>query len=545
MPNYKSLQDKDVENTKVIKRRQRWKRQSLRYRQKFQAYIAYIAIIALFSIVLPINIYYHFSLPFFFMNILLSIAIALYIGFSKREFVDRASWLIIVIALPFFGALLFIFIGASQTQSRTYKMKISTDAAYRAKYEEQITGLPFKTIEDFSNEHFMTHFYYLAKDASYTIGNKFQFLTGQAVYDAMLKDILQAKDHIHLEMYIARNDGTTKAIFDALKMKASQGVQVRYLGDILGHNLLSQKDIEAFILSGIEFVFFNQGSKSYFDHFHVNHRKMLIVDGKVGYTGGYNLGNEYVDGYPKKNLLWYDMMVRMEGNIVAPMQMMFLSDWTFSYKQSMDTLLESRLTQFFPQTITPIVTTSIQNQPKVTQFMGDGPDYEKTKVKDTLRYLISRAEKKIYMTTPYLIPSTDLLNDLILAAQSGVDVRIVIPGVPDKKTVYYCSESYIEPLMEAGVKIYKMDGHFIHSKMYLFDDVASMFGTVNFDMRSFMLNFEENIIQFNDEVVNAEILQLYKDVEARSTLLSEEQWKKRRLSQKFLELFFRAFSPLF
>lgn len=519
---------------------QRWKRRLVRYRQKFQAYIAYIAIVALFSIVLPFIIYYHFEVQSLIFFASLSVLTAIYLSISKKEFADKASWTFIILVFPFFGVLLFLFIGYSQLQSRTYKRKIIVDTDVRSRYAEKLTGpLGFECVGEGCTNTF-SHYRKIAPDASYTTGSKFEFLESQAVYDRMLEDILAAEKHIHLQVYIARFDETTKPIFDALKMKAKAGVEVRYLGDVFGHNLLREKDIEELIMSGIRFTFFNSHSTKYFDHFHINHRKMLIIDGDVGYTGGYNLGDEYVNGYPKKKLKWCDMMSRIEGNMVQAMQMMFLLDWTFSYQIPMETIVKGREEEFFPQ----VMETLEENGP-ITQFLGDGPDFERAKVQKMLRYLIAHAEHRIYITTPYLIPSDDLLKNLILAAQSGVDVQIIIPEVPDKKIVYYCSESYIDSLLSAGVKVFKMKDHFVHSKMYIFDFETSMFGTVNFDMRSFLLNFEDNIVQFNDEQTNAELLKIFERMKKDSLEITREEWKRRSFKQKFLETFFRAFAPLF
>lgn len=310
---------------KVNRSLKRWKHRILRYRQKFIAYIAYIAIFAAISIVIPFVLYYRLQVQALVVLFAISISVVIYVALTKKELFDKMSWMLIIICLPFFGVLLFWFIGRSQLRSKTYYEKKLADEESTEKYLEKISGF---TPELIRNDKFiLDHYHHIAPNASYTIGNDFDFLFGQKVYDRMVEDVKKAKHHIHVEMYIARFDETTKPLFDALKQKASEGVKVRYLGDVFGHNLLGEKEIEELIYSGIEFVFFNQNGGKYFDHFHVNHRKMVMIDGKVAYTGGYNIGNEYVDGYPKKKLLWYDMMARLEGDIVRAQELMFLQDW--------------------------------------------------------------------------------------------------------------------------------------------------------------------------------------------------------------------------
>ena len=513
--------------------RTRIKRRLLRYRKAAHGYALYMIMTALFLLLAPLIIYEIFGFAAHFYVILTSLAVmstmaAIYLIFTKREIIDRFGWFMLIILVPFFGAFLFCFVGISQMRPHIYKEKNKKDLPYiKREQTTYLQEIPEK----------LSRVAALAPESVFLTGTKNEFLTGQAVYDAMLVDILNAKHHIHLEMYIIRYDKTTKDIFEALIDKARAGVEVRFLADVFGTIFLKDKKLEELIDAGVEVAFFNQTTRQYLDNFHVNHRKNLIIDGLVAYTGGFNLGNEYVDGYPKKKLLWYDTMVRIEGNVVEAIQSMFLLDWVFSLDVELPYYMDNPA--YFPQV------KAKESDGTITQFISDGPDRDGAPVKDVLRHLILTAKHRIYFTTPYLIPSDDLLMDLKFAVHAGVDVRIIIPAVPDKKVVYKSTESHIEELLAAGVRIYKMDAHFIHSKLFVFDDDISMYGTVNFDMRSFYLNFEENIIQYDDKTTNQQISLIIDELFGRSTEIDHSEWRKRSVFRKIYERAVRFLKPLF
>ncbi|GBU10921.1 cardiolipin synthase 1 [Erysipelotrichaceae bacterium] len=504
-----------------VKKKYRWKRKLKRYRHMFQVYALYILFLLLALVFLPIIMGLTFQIAFVVLALL-------YLAFTRRTILDKFSWFIMILILPFFGAFIFALIGTTQLKSRVFSRKMMADKRYRLQYKDQITN-------EMIGHNLLGHFSTGA--ALFSEGNQIKCMVGMDVYNALLEDIKRAKSSIHIEMYITRLDEVTLPLFDILKKKARSGVDVRFLGDIVGHLFLRDSEIEALIDSGVEFTFFNQRKGRYLDHFHVNHRKAIIIDGSIGYCGGYNLGREYIYGYEKKKLQWFDAMFRIEGSGVSGLQMTFLLDWCFSTSYI---LLDSKkmALAFFPK-----VPIKVENG--ITQMLVEGPDCEKTALKELLRKLIVRAKKRIYITTPYLIPTEDIMADLKLAAHLGIDVRIIIPGVPDKKMVYRCSESYIESFLEAGVKIYKMDGYFVHSKLYLFDDDISVFGTMNLDMRSLFLNFEQAIVQYQDKQLNIEISALFESLFDRSTQLVYNNWKNRPWHQKFQEILLRIFAPLF
>jgi len=517
-----------------IKRKKWWKQRILRYRKAVHGYALYVMMIALFLWVLPVVTLYFLGKNQYFFIFFIGIVIftffgLFYVTFTKKDILDKQAWFMLILFLPFFGAFLFWFIGLSQTRPKIYLRKSAKDSAVLKKLNKQYPVVLPGDLRSMQQ---------LAPHAQFTLENKQLLLTGSAVYDAMLADILQAEHHIHLEMYILRYDKTTRPLIEALMQKAEAGVEVRLLLDVFGTVMLSDKMIDRLIECGIELVFFNQQTRELLDHSHVNHRKNLIIDGKIAYTGGFNFGDEYVFGYPHKKLKWYDCMSRIEGDLVSSIQVMFLLDWTFSLDIELENFLQNNA--YLRQTMTLDYTSGA-----ITQFITDGPDREGFAIKDTLRTLIHQAKERIYFTTPYLIPPHDVMNSLKLAALSGVDVRIIIPGVPDKKIVYYSTESYIEELLKVGVKVYKMPGVFVHSKLYLFDCETTVYGTANVDMRSFFLNLEENIVQYYDRVFNEQALAIFSDMLGQSKQLTYEDWRKRSVLQKILEKIFNILHPLF
>jgi len=515
-------------------RRKGWKQRILRYRKAVHGYVLYVMMVALFLWFLPVISFSFWGKNQYFViigivTVLFILCVLSYLTFTKHEIVDKPAWFMLILILPFFGAFVFWFISVSERRPKIYSKKSEVDETLLKEINEQDQlALP-------QDLNLMRN---LAPYSQFTMNNKQQFLTGEAVYKAMLADMLRAAHHIHLEIYIVRYDETTTPLFNALVKKAEQGVEVRLLLDVFGTLMFRDKMFDQLLDAGIEIVFFNQQTRQFLDHSHVNHRKHLIIDGEVAYTGGFNFGAEYVQGYPKKNLKWCDVMTRIEGDLVASVQLMFLLDWAFSLNADVKWFLKNR--EYFPQKIV-----SPEGSGAITQFIADGPDREGLPLKDTLRALIQQAKKRIYFTTPYLIPPDDVLTDLKLAALAGVDVRIIIPGVPDKRIVYYSTESHLESLLKVGVRIYKMSGHFVHSKLYIFDDMTTMYGTANVDMRSFFLNLEENVVQYHDRAFNEQAMVLFEAMLKSSKELSYATWRKRSLRQKKLEQIFNILHPLF
>lgn len=457
-----------------------------------------------------------------------------YLIFTKKDIYDRISWFLVILFLPIFGVFLFYIIGITQTNPRTYRKKLKEDVKV---YTQLKNTMMVNMKYDLNSE--ISQLKQFIPQGVLTQGNQIIPLTGMAIYDAIYEDLLKAEEYIHIEIYISRMDDVTNRIFSLLKEKARAGVKVRFLADVVGHFLLKDKIIASLIASGIDFHFFNERAKRYLDHFHVNHRKIIIIDGKVAYTGGVNFGREYVYGYPNKNLLWYDLMMRIEGDVINNLQFTFLSDWQFSTNEKILTQsIEKR--QYFKE----IENQFFDKKAPFTYAFADGPDFQQNAFEHIILFEIQRAKKRIFLTTPYFIPSDAIINELVFAAKRGVDVKLIIPGVPDKSYVYACTQSYLARILYAGVKVYTMRETFVHSKLILIDSHISMFGTINLDMRSIYLNLEYWMVQYNDFELSNKFMEHFQYMLTKSVKINPEDWKKRSIWQRMKEFFWRIFAPL-
>ncbi|NLK12353.1 MAG: cardiolipin synthase, partial [Candidatus Phytoplasma sp.] len=260
-----------------------------------------------------------------------------------------------------------------------------------------------------------------------------------------------------------------------------------------------------------------------------DHRKIVVIDGKIGYTGGINIGDEYINE-KKRFGHWNDAAIRLEGDAVWSLTVLFLENWRFETHEKTD------YQKYY-----------VNYQSKKPEGLyipfGDLPLDSNLVSKNIYLSLIGAAKKRLYIATPYLILDNELVTALTLAASSGVDVNIVIPGIPDKKMVYMVTESYVPDLLSAGVKVYKYNPGFIHSKIIVCDDEAAMIGTSNLDYRSLYLHFENNVFLYNTQTID-DMVTYFKETIKDSSLVSAKEIKKRNIFYRALQTILRAFSPL-
>lgn len=259
-----------------------------------------------------------------------------------------------------------------------------------------------------------------------------------------------------------------------------------------------------------------------------NHRKIIVIDGKIGYTGGFNISDEYANIVERFGY-WLDNGIKLVGEAVYSLTMTFLSDWAFATKTPVDFSKYD-------------VKTDVVSDGEVIPY-ADSPLINLTMTLDALLRMVGQAKKVIYLSSPYLIIDAELTNALSLVARSGVEVNIIIPKIPDKKFVYMVSESYIPELVKNGVNVYKYQPGFIHSKIFMVDNELASVGTSNLDYRSLYLHFENNVI-FNDKNAMLEIEKFFKNTIEQSELVSLDKLKKRNIFYRALQNILRAFSPL-
>ncbi|MDA2166982.1 cardiolipin synthase [Bacillus cereus] len=341
---------------------------------------------------------------------------------------------------------------------------------------------------------------------------------GKDLYDALFTDIKQAKHHVHVLFFIVKNDKISREFLKLLIDKAKEGIEVRLLLDRLGSHHLSNEAIRSLQKHGVSFSFCHK-VKFPFPFFSANqrnHRKITVIDGKIGYIGGFNIGEEYL-GHNQKLGLWRDYHLRLTGEGIQDLQKQFLHDWLDDTDQN---LLEASL--YFPK-----------QQPGTIlhRFIPTDGAY----LQNTFLYLIESAEKELFIGTPYFIPGRKIMNALLKARQRGVQITILVPEKVDHPLVREAKFPYCRKLIQAGCNIYAFQQGFFHAKVIIVDDYICDIGTANFDMRSLYINheincllYDEHFIQtvknkFHEDLENASLLSL-KDVSPNSLINRGKEW---------------------
>ncbi|SCZ76164.1 cardiolipin synthase [Acidaminobacter hydrogenoformans] len=446
------------------------------------------------------------------------------------------SWLLVLYLLPFVGFVFYILFGGHYRERYRTKQKRSGDyprsnMENAAEIQKEIMDYIelFRGEEDAVNNR-MVNLLLKNSNAPFTINNKIEVLTnGEATFDRIFERIRAAKAHVHVEFFIIRNDELGNDFKDLLIQKAREGVAVRLIYDSVGCWKLGKAYIEALKNGGVEvYPFFPVTFPVLSRELNYrNHRKIVIVDGHTGFLGGHNVGDEYLG---KMQLgFWRDTHIMMEGEAVYSLQDVFLNDWAFVSGKDVK-----------PHSMFPKLANYGET---MTQVISSGPDSDWKTILQAYFVMISSAEDRIWIASPYLVPEESIRMGLITAALSGVDVRIIIPSKPDHFFVFWSTQDNLEELLEAGVKVYEYQKGFIHSKILLMDGVAASVGTANLDIRSLEMNFEVNAFIYDPQVVRRLEEDFYKDME-NSTLLCYEAFKKRPFRRKLLEAVGRLVSPL-
>lgn len=368
----------------------------------------------------------------------------------------------------------------------------------------------------------------------FTINNNVEiYVDGNEKFRNLINDIRNAKDHIHLEYFIIKDSEIGDKIKKELIEKAKEGIKIRIIYDDVGcwRFWFHRKFFNEMKVYGIEIVPYLKGKITLpigGQLNYRNHRKIVVIDGKIGYTGGINIGDEYV-GKNKKFGYWRDTHIRVEGTSVYMLQMIFLTDWYYNTKE---VLLKEKL---FPKLST--------KGNCMMQIVASGPDSDWESMHYAYFYAICQAKKSIYIETPYFIPDESLLKALKCAALSGVEVIILFPKIADHKIVNTASYSYFQEILECGGKVYLYNKGFLHSKVIIIDDFMVSTGSANMDLRSFKLNFEVNAFIYDEKVIS-EIKEDFMNDLKSSEELERNKFENRKIRMKIKESVSRLFSPI-
>lgn len=450
--------------------------------------------------------------------LILNIFFAITVVFIERKNpTSTVAWLMALLFAPIIGFVLYLFFGQTFYRDRMFGIKKGEDEQLTRIIESQKKELFSSSVPDSGSVSLAYRRMMLmlmeSNRAPITTKNQARvFIDGNDKFAALLEAIRGAKDHIHLEYYILKDDEIGNEIFTALTERARAGVTVRFLGDGLGCAGPGKKFFKPYLEAGGKLAFFFP-SLLHITHPRINyrnHRKIAVIDGKVGFIGGFNIGDDYLSRIPEW-APWRDTAVQVNGHAVMAMQIRFFLDWNYAAKNE-ELGFEPR---YFPDDVT------IPDSGLPMQIVSGGPDTYWNPIKESYLKLIYLATESVYIQTPYFIPDESILDALRMAALSGIDVRIMMPAKPDHFFVYWAGYSYIEQLLDAGVRAYTYDTGFIHAKTIVVDAAAASVGSANWDVRSFRLNFETNAIMYDHEIAQELREHYLRDLEVCSELTAQ------------------------
>lgn len=492
----------------------------------------------------PIDILF---IGYMVISYVLGAILSMSIILENRDPAKTMTWLLIFILLPGIGLVIYGVFGRNIRKIKIFKtQKLANNIKEEKLFEnlDEIEDLVKLEMESIRHDKLLDDEDDIAKKRvislllntgkfPFTVNNKVDvFENGSKKFDSLIEDIKNAKEHIHLEYFIIKDSEIGHKIKDELIKKAQEGVQIRILYDDVGcwrfwfhrdfFNEMKRKGIkiEPFLPAKFPVI----GGKLNYR----NHRKIVVIDGTIGYTGGINIGDEYV-GKNKKFGYWRDTHIRVEGTSVYMLQMIFLIDWYYTTREVIITK------KYFPD---------IEYKgDSMIQVVASGPDSDWEAIHYAYFSAICQAKKSVYIETPYFIPDESILRALKSAALSGVDVRIIFPKIADHKIVNSASYSYFEDILKSGGKVYLYTKGFMHSKVVIIDDKIASTGSANMDLRSFMLNFEINAFIYDKEIIKIMTKDFFRDIED-SEPLDRERFEKRSIIMKTKQSIARLFSPI-
>lgn len=427
-------------------------------------------------------------------------------------------WILIMVLFPPAGFVLYLFFGQTFYSKYAFRSKAHDDEKFKKAVEFQWKKFEVDRPRLEAVHPESSNFIDALMNAGhiYTDRNDVKVYTDGAEYfEEMFEDIRGARETINFEFYIIKDDELGRSLIDLFTERVKEGIEVRVMCDAFGFGKGPKKNIIRFIRAGGKFSLFHSAATCLLSprKNNRNHRKIIVIDGKIGWTGGLNVGMEYIGKGPLGN--WRDTGVRIVGPAVLSMQVRFLTDWRYATHKDITT--EERF--YRPQL-------DVGSVP--VQIISGGPDIlTKSPIRTQYLLMFSRCRKTLYVHTPYLIPDDATLAMMKTSAIAGVDVRVIIPDKPDHPFVYWANLYFANQLMESGVRVYHYNGGFIHSKAIVADSFYCSVGSANLDERSINLNFETNAMIYSKEIGEMMTEAFLKDLES-STEYSMEKYKNKR-----------------
>ena len=444
------------------------------------------------------------------------------------------SYLLVMVLIPIVGLLIYILFGQDYRRNKMFSRKAAIDQVRIRGYVEKQLQLASQheliedeQVQDKANIIKLL----LSNNRSFlTKNNKIELLiNGEKKFAELIKCLKVAKNHIHIEYYIFDNDEIGNEIAQILADKARAGVSVRFIYDDVGTAHLKKSFKKLFDEAGVDYhpfmpVYIPQLSRANYR----DHRKIVVIDGKTGFVGGMNVADRYINKNGK--ITWRDTHLKVEGDAVYSLQIVFMLNWYFVSKTSLDFT-----SQYFPA----IESTGTQ----CLQVAASGPDSDWASIMQAFFVAINTAKSQVLITTPYFIPNEPILEAIKTAALGGVDVQIMFPYAGDNAIVQAASMSYMKEVLEAGVHVHLYSDGFNHSKTMVVDGIVSSVGTANMDFRSFDQNFEVNALIY-DKSIAKQLMNQFMEDKKHCVPLHLSRWQQRPIRRKLAESASRLLAPL-
>lgn len=469
------------------------------------------------------------------LYILTVLFIAVLIVLENRNPLKTISWVLVLVLLPILGIVFYLFFGQEYRKVKMFSRKGLKDLERLRKLtKNQLEQLPqnYQSFqESILDKRQLINLMLSNSNALLTDDNDVIILkNGDQTFPAMFTALEEAKQHIHIEYYIVEDDEIGNKLRDLLIRKANDGVEIRFIYDDVGSWQLTKKYINSLRDVGVKIDCF---MKVRFPQLtsrvnYRNHRKIVVVDGEIGFVGGLNIANRYMNG-TKELGKWRDTHLMLKGGAVAGLQIVFMADWYFVSKE----ILQGA--EYFRK--------PVPDGKKLVQIVSSGPDSDWESIGQAYFSAIASAKERVFISTPYLIPTTEILSAMKVAALGGIDIRILLPQKSDAITPKWSTDSYVSELLEAGVRIYFYQPGFMHSKLIVVDGIFSSVGSANFDFRSLETNFEVNAMIYDKEIALSLEKQFFEDLEESKEIILEE-WKTRHWLDKTKQSFARLLSPM-
>lgn len=469
-----------------------------------------------------------------YINALFAVVI---VFFQRKDPKSVWAWLLILYFIPVLGFVFYLLAGTDIYKAKLFRTKEIEDKLSDAirRQESSIRNKEIsesypemKDYEDLMLYNLQTAGAVISDDNEVEI-----IVDGKEKFRKLFADLENACQSIHIQYYIIKDDEIFGELTEILKRKVKQGVEVRVLFDAMGCRTMGRKKWRELEEAGIETAEF---FPAFFGRLQLrinyrNHRKIVVADGQTAYVGGFNVAREYV-GLDEKFGYWRDTHMRITGTAVQALQTRFILDWNYANRK--------HIIPFEPYLAD---SGKEQRTGSPVQIISSGPDTHEKSIRDTYLRMIHKANKSIYIQTPYFIPDEAIFSALLIAARSGIEVNIMIPCKPDHPFVYWATYSYIGELVLAGANCYTYNNGFIHAKGIVVDEEVLCYGTANMDIRSFGLNFEVNAVIYDSEKA-AEMAAYFREDLKVSQKITKNGYLSRPLWQRVKEQVCRLFSPV-